>query len=1013
MSEVTTVGNLLINDALPEDMRRHQHTLDKGGVHKLMMELAEKHPEQYKEVLQKLSDVGKTTVWTEGLSLSLAALRRSKAKERVLAPARAQIREIIDRDDLDHEQRREAIAEVLLPVATELKDALMEEAREERNPFLAQIESGARGNPGSFSSIRGADLLATDQQDRFIPLPLMHSYAEGYTPAEYFAASYGQRKGALDVKMCLSGDTLVRMADYTVRRIDDIQPGEWVMGATADGTQLPTRVVRVYDNGPRRVVRATFRPLGSTDKRGQLIVDSTLDHKFLTRWHSSNKPDYTPTKRPLSAGRFYARLDKTQYVAVPARAEVRQDDGKDEPRAALLGLMLGDGCGTKRYSLSCGDPSLITDLPFESWYLSPRPPKQGYSYSLNSTRKYDFVRDPAGRVVGTGHPTLRWLDSMGLRGCYAWQKSLPDEVWQWSTESVAELVGGLLAADGTVSHTHGGATVKLSLTSQILCAQVSELLRVRLGIYTSPVRELPIRSCMRRPQWYWSIAHGPELQRLAETIPIPGEKGRRLRKLLQRSKSNRKEFGFRLSSIVELGELPTFDLEVEHPDHLFVLANGLVSSNSTADAGFLNKQLVNAAHRQVITHEEPRMARLPTGLPVDTADRDNIGAVLAVDIEGYPSGTVIDDEILQDLQDKDVDEILIFSPLTEISEDGGISAMAAGRRQRQGFHQIGDNVGIPAAQAIGERLSEGALGSKHAAGVGEKASRSGFEYINRLIQSPETFPESGPLAEKDGMISQVEEAPQGGHYITVGDDRYYAPAGVEVTVKPGDKVEQGDDLTDGVPHPNQLVRLRGMGEARREYTKHLYEALKNSGVKPHRRNVESVVAGLLNWAKVTNPDGIGDNIYDDVVPYGSLMSNYKPRPTAQQLPPGKLRGKYLEEPVLHYTPGTRINKRMIDRLERYGIKDVYAHDEEPDFEPMMVRGLLSVYHDPDWRTRLSGFYTARAFQKSLHRGAVSDTHSTSFVPALGQATDFGKNLETMGKYGSVTALLLGKGVIAR
>lgn len=635
MSEVTTVGNLLINDALPEDMRKHQHTLDKKGVHKLMMELAEKHPERYKEVLQGLSDVGKTTVWTEGLSLSLADLRHSKAKDRVLAPARAKIREIIDRDDLTHEERRQAIADVLIPISSELKEALMEEAREERNSFLPQIDSGARGNPGSFSSIRGADLLATDQQDRFIPLPLMHSYAEGYTPAEYFAASYGQRKGALDVKM------------------------------------------------------------------------------------------------------------------------------------------------------------------------------------------------------------------------------------------------------------------------------------------------------------------------------------------------------------------------------------------ATADAGFLNKQLVNAAHRQVVTHEEPRMARLPTGLPVDTSDRDNIGAVLAIDAGGYPSGTVIDDEILQDLQDQDVDEVVIFSPLTEISEDGGISALAAGRRQRQGLHQIGDNVGIPAAQAIGERLSQGALGSKHAAGVGDKATRAGFDYINRLIQSPETFPESGPLAEKDGIISQVEKAPQGGHYITVGEDRYYAPDGVNVTVKPGDKVEQGDDLTDGVPHPNQLVRLRGMGEARREYTRHLYEALKNSGVKPHRRNVESVVAGLLNWAKITNPDGYGDSIYDDVVPYGSLMANYQPRPTAQRLPPTKLRGKYLEEPVLHYTPGTRINQRMIDRLQRYGIEDVYAHDEEPDFEPMMVRGLLSVYHDPDWRTRLSGFYTARAFQKALHRGAVSDTHSTSFVPALGQATDFGKNLDTMGKYGSVTALMLGKGVTAR
>jgi hypothetical protein len=420
---------------------------------------------------------------------------------------------------------------------------------------------------------------------------------------------------------------------------------------------------------------------------------------------------------------------------------------------------------------------------------------------------------------------------------------------------------------------------------------------------------------------------------------------------------------------------------------------------ATSDAGFLNKQLVNAAHRQVITREQPNQTRLPTGLPVETTDRDNIGAALSIDTGPIKAGTILTDEILGQLSDAGHDEILVYSPMTEMSEDGGISALSAGRRTRRGLHLIGDNIGIPAAQAIGERLSQGALSSKHTAGVQTRIPKAGFEYINRLIQSPERFPESGPLAEEGGVVNDVVEAKQGGHYVTVGKRQYYAGPDLEVKVKPGDEVEIGDDLTDGTPHPTDLVRLRGMGEARRVYLNTLREALENSGVKVHRRNLESVVTGLLNWAKVTAPDGIGDNIYDDVVPYGRLTYNYTPRPGAQSLNPKKAVGRFLEEPVLHYTPGTRVTKKIADHLNKWGVKDVYSHEDEPDFEPHMVRGMLGVYHDPDWKTRLSGFYTSRAFQRGLHRGIETDTRSTSFVPALTKPSRFGKKLRTLGKYG--------------
>jgi hypothetical protein len=61
---------------------------------------------------------------------------------------------------------------------------------------------------------------------------------------------------------------------------------------------------------------------------------------------------------------------------------------------------------------------------------------------------------------------------------------------------------------------------------------------------------------------------------------------------------------------------------------------------------------------------------------------------------------------------------------------------------------------------------------------------------------------------------------------------------------------------------------------------------------------------------------------------------------------------------------------------------------------------LSVFHDPDWKTRLSGFYTSRAFKRSLHRGLGSSAESTSYVPSLTAPTNLGRHLKTLGKYGA-------------
>jgi hypothetical protein len=219
-----------------------------------------------------------------------------------------------------------------------------------------------------------------------------------------------------------------------------------------------------------------------------------------------------------------------------------------------------------------------------------------------------------------------------------------------------------------------------------------------------------------------------------------------------------------------------------------------------------------------------------------------------------------------------------------------------------------------------------------------------------------------------------------------------------VIVKPGQKVERGTELTNGVPHPRQLVELMGVGEARRVLLKHTVESMRNSGININRRNLEPIVAGLINHVQVTNPDGIGYHTVDSVVPYNTLMAGYKPRPTAALMPPKKAVGKYLEEPVLHLTPGTQLTPTMVKLLEEQGITDLQVNDEPMDFDPVFERLMTVTGHDPDWQTRLGGFYTQRSFLKSVHEGAKSDPRGTSYIPALAKGYAFGDLLETKGSY---------------
>lgn len=415
--------------------------------------------------------------------------------------------------------------------------------------------------------------------------------------------------------------------------------------------------------------------------------------------------------------------------------------------------------------------------------------------------------------------------------------------------------------------------------------------------------------------------------------------------------------------------------------------------DATPKAGFLGKQLAQSSHRQVVTMKD---CGTSNGITADTSEADNVGAVPARSVEGVNHDKPLSS---RDLKSYDKDNITLRSPMTCEAPEG-ICSKCAGVRESGKLPEIGDNVGISSAQSVSEKVSQMTISSKHSGGVAGAGgpSKGGFDRINQLVQVPRNFKDAAPLAESDGTITNIREAPQGGKYVSIGETQHYVHPGQDVTVNPGQNVEAGDTLSNGIPNPAEVAKHKGIGEGRKYFLNAFKEALDASGQKVHRRNLETLSRSLVSHVRVTNDDGYGGYLPDDVVPYEQFRSHYEPREGSSAQKPRDAVGRYLERPSSHFSLGTRVTPSVAKKLEQEGMMEVQTHEDPPPFEPHMVRAMEQTSMDPNWITRMSGSYLQKGFLDALHRGSSADLQDTSYVPGLAQAKDFGKDLKTTGRY---------------
>lgn len=425
----------------------------------------------------------------------------------------------------------------------------------------------------------------------------------------------------------------------------------------------------------------------------------------------------------------------------------------------------------------------------------------------------------------------------------------------------------------------------------------------------------------------------------------------------------------------------------------------LSTKRATARGGDLSKQMVQSTTPLIITTDD---CGVGNGIDLDIDDDSLRGRVLAEDYGPIKAGTVLDRQALNNLRNKQgIKKLVVRSALTCDAEEG-LCARCMGVGADGKFPEIGEAVGITASQAIGEPIAQGALNQKHTGGAASGSGKriySGFDVINRFVQSPEEFPERAAVARKDGVVTKVEEAPQGGHYVHVGGESYYVPPDHPVLVKKGDELEAGDPISEGIVDASDIVDLRGIGEGRRYYADRLKQILDDSGMAPDRRNVEVLARGALDHVQVYNPDDDVDLLPDDIISYNQFSRIYNPPEDTKREPIKSAIGKYLQQPVLHYTIGTRITPKVAKRLEEVGRKDAYVSPTEPNFGASMVRLRTAAHAQRDWLASMHTSYLKKNLAEAAIRGDDTNVlENTHFAPRLAYGEGFGKHIKETGKF---------------
>ena len=320
----------------------------------------------------------------------------------------------------------------------------------------------------------------------------------------------------------------------------------------------------------------------------------------------------------------------------------------------------------------------------------------------------------------------------------------------------------------------------------------------------------------------------------------------------------------------------------------------------TANSGYLTRRLVDVSQDVIVREHDCGTRR---GLVLPLIDEDGglhqdvetsiHGRTLAVDVKDEAgnvlaaAGSDVSDELIEKLFKAGVKDVRVRSVLTCESAIG-VCALCYGRSMASNvLVDIGEAVGIIAAQSIGEPGTQLTMRTFHTGGVASADDiTQGLPRIQELFEA-RTPKGVAPISEVSGRVT-IEDTEKSYKIVVTPDDgsepqSYTVLRRAASKLQNGDHVQVGDQLATGSVDPKEVLRIRGPREAQKHLVSEVQSVYKSQGVEIHDKHVEVIVRQMLRRVTVIEsgdtdllPGELVDNIAFQTANRKALVEGKKP-----------------------------------------------------------------------------------------------------------------------------------------
>ena len=286
----------------------------------------------------------------------------------------------------------------------------------------------------------------------------------------------------------------------------------------------------------------------------------------------------------------------------------------------------------------------------------------------------------------------------------------------------------------------------------------------------------------------------------------------------------------------------------------------------TADSGYLTRRLVDVSQDIIVrehdcgTHDGITLTAIKDGNQViESLQERLIGRYPLEDIKDPATGeliidtnTIINDKIADKIVEAGIEEVRVRSVFGCRTKSGVCSkCYGMGLASREEAN-IGETVGIIAAQSIGEPGTQLTMRTIHSGGVAGVADiTQGLPRVEELFEArkPKGL---AIISEIDGIVKISEEKKRKTVTVTSKDDSksYVIPFGSKLKVKDDDKVVAGQPLTEGSINPNELLLIKGPEGVYNYLVQEVQKVYRNQGVDINDKHIEVIGRQMLKKVRV-------------------------------------------------------------------------------------------------------------------------------------------------------------------